>query len=124
MKRCVFTLMMLGLSFSLFLSLSSSALAQNQEPAPAPGQERAQGLARVLNLSPQQESQLAPILSAEKPKVEAIIEDPNLSPSEKKSKLEQVHSQTDPLVKSILNPTQYKQWQVIHNDEQENFHMK
>jgi hypothetical protein len=108
----------------LCLALSPSAIAQTQEQTPEPGQERAQGLAQVLNLSPQQESQLAPILKAEKPKVQAIMQDPNLSPSEKKSKLRHVHSQTDPLVKSILNPTQYKQWQTIRNDELENLHMK
>jgi len=124
MKHIAFILVPICLSFSLFLCLSSSAVGQTQEPAPAPGEERAQALARVLNLSPQQKSQLAPILAAEKPKVEAIIQDPNLSPSEKKSMLEHVHWQTDPLVKSILNPTQYKQWQVIHNDKLENLHMK
>ena len=48
------------------------------------------------------------------------MQDPNLSGSEKKSRMKKVHSQTDPLVKSILNPTQYKQWQTIRNDELEN----
>lgn len=112
------------MTLCLAISFSSSALGQTQEQAPAPGQERVRALAQVLNLSPQQESQLVPILQAEKPKVEAIMQDPNLSPSEKRSKLEHVHSQTDPVVKSILNPTQYKQWEVIRNDEPENQHMK
>ena len=118
MKHLVFTLATFG------LALSSFAIAKTQEQTPAPGQERAEALAQVLNLSPQQESQLAPILRAEKPKVQAIMQDPNLSPSEKKAKLQHVHSQTDPLVKSILNPTQYKQWQTIRNDELENLGMK
>jgi hypothetical protein len=109
---------------TICLVVSLSAIARTQEQAPAPGQEKAEALAQVLNLSPQQESQLAPILRAEKPKVQAIMQDPNLSPSEKKSKLQHVHSQTDPLVKSILNPTQYKQWQTIRTDELENLHMK
>lgn len=109
---------------TMCMVVSPSVIAQTQEQAPAPGQERAEALAQVLNLSPQQQSQLSPILRAEKPKVQAIMQDPNLSPSEKKSKLQHVHSQTDPLVKSILNPTQYKQWQTIRNDELENLHMK
>ena len=118
MKHLVFTFATLG------LALSSFAIAQTPEQAPTPGQERAEELAQVLNLSPQQQSQLSPILKAEKPKVQAIMQDPNLSPSEKKSKLQHVHAQTDPLVKSILNPTQYKQWQTIRNDELENLGMK
>jgi hypothetical protein len=120
MKKFLFTLV----TFIACLCTASLAIAQAQEASPQSGQDRAQGLAQVLNLSPQQESQLAPILRAEKPKVHAIMEDPNLSPSEKKSKLQQVHSQTDPVVKSILNPTQYKQWQTIRNDELENVHMR
>ena len=36
-----------------------------------------------------------------------------------KKKLKAVHSQTDPLVQSILTPTQYGQWQTIRNDELE-----
>jgi len=115
-KHLVLTLTTLG------LALSSFTIAQEQ--APAPGQEKAEALAQVLNLTSQQESQLAPILKAEKPKVQAVMQDPNLSPKEKKSKLKHIHAQTDPLVQSILNPTQYQQWQTIRNDELENLGMK
>jgi hypothetical protein len=110
------------LAFCCSIPLALCAIAQQE--APAPGQEKMQQLSQVLNLSPQQQSQLGPIVQAEKPKIQAIMQDPNLSPSEKKSKLQHVHSQTDPLVKSILNPTQYKQWQTIRNAELENMHMK
>lgn len=118
MKHLIFTFA------TIWLALSSFAIAQTQEQAPAPGQERAEALAQVLNLTPQQESQLAPIIKAEKPKVQAVMQDPNLSPKEKKSKLRHIHAQTDPLVQSILNPTQYQQWQTIRNDELENLGIK
>jgi Skp family chaperone for outer membrane proteins len=117
-KHLAFTLATIG------LALSSFAIAQAQEQAPAPGQERAEALAQVLNLSPQQQSQLAPILKTERPKVQAVLQDPNLTPSEKKSKLKHIHAQTDPLVQSILNPTQYQQWQTIRKDELENLGLK
>ena len=119
MKNLVFTFVAL-----VFCCILPLAMAQTQEEAMASGQQRAQMLSQVLNLSSQQKSQLAPILQAEAPKVKGVMQDPNLSPSEKKAKLKTVHSQTDPLVKSILNPTQYKQWQTIRNDELENMHMK
>lgn len=70
-------------------------------------------IAQVLNLSPQQRSQLQPIVQAEAPKIQSIRQDPNLSGKEKAEKLKEVHGETDSLVKSILNPTQYKQWQQI-----------
>jgi hypothetical protein len=108
----------------IVLVLSSFAIAQTPSEAPAPGQERLEAIAQVLNLSPQQKSQLAPIINAEKPKVEAVMQDPNLTPKEKKSKLKHIHAQTDPLVQSILSPTQYQQWQTIRNDELENMGLK
>jgi hypothetical protein len=89
--------------------------AQSQQQGAAA--QKLQNLSQVLNLSPQQKSQLAPILEAEAPKVQAIKDNPSLSGKEKMKQLKSVHDQTDPLVKSILNPTQYKQWQAIRQDE-------
>lgn len=90
--------------------------ARSQGPSPAAAQ-KLQNLSQVLNLSPQQKSQLTPILEAEAPKVETIKNNPSLSGKDKVKQLKSVHDQADPLVKSILNPTQYKQWQTIRKDE-------
>jgi len=108
----------------LSMLVPPSAIGRSQEETATTGAEKAQKLAQVLNLNPQQQSQLAPILQAEGPKVQSIAHDPNLSQSEKKSRLKAVYSQTNPLVKSILNPTQYKQWQMIRKDELENMNLK
>jgi hypothetical protein len=54
--------------------------------------ENAEAVAQILNLSPQQKSQLQPVLQAEVPKAKAILTDPSLSPSEKKKQLRTVHS--------------------------------
>jgi hypothetical protein len=78
-----------------------------------------QHLSQVLNLTPQQKSQLAPILEAEAPKIQSITHDPNLPPKEKVKQLQAVHEQSDPLVKNILTPTQYKMWEQIRKDELE-----
>jgi hypothetical protein len=102
----------------LSIALPTSAFARLQEPTPAV--QKAQELSQVLNLSAQQKSQLTPILQAEEPKVKEVMQDPNLTPEQKKSKLKGVHSQTDSLVKSILTPPQYKQWETIRKDELKN----
>src|SRR5262245_42568444 len=107
--------MIAALVFTLFLSLATAANAQMQDQSQGPMQK----VAQVLNLSPQQQSQLQPILEAEAPKVKAIVQDPNLSAKEKKKKLKTVQSQSDPLVHSILTPTQYSQWQTIRQDQLE-----
>jgi hypothetical protein len=119
---------LLGFTFAtsvlcLSMVVPPSAIAHAQEEATT-GAEKAQKLAQVLNLNSQQQSQLAPILQAEGPKVQSIVHDPNLSQSEKKSRLNSVYSQSNPLVKTILNPTQYKQWQIIRKDELESMNLK
>jgi hypothetical protein len=100
-------------TFSL-VSLSALVPAAKAQEAPA---EKLQKLSQVLALTPQQKSQLAPIVEAEAPKIQAIQKDPNLSGKEKMKQLKAIHTQSDPLVKSILSPTQYKQWEDIRKDE-------
>ena len=113
MKQRVFLSIALALCLCMFLTFAPAANSQEQG---ATGQ-KLQNLSQVLNLSPQQKSQLAPILEAEAPKVQAIKNDPSLSGREKMKQMKSVHDQTDPLVKSILNPTQYKQWQTIRKNQ-------
>lgn len=117
MKHRIVTATAVAYCAFVFLSVVPIANAQQTE---SPGMEKVKKLTQVLNLSPEQQSQLAPILEAEAPKVKDVTSDPNLSPGEKKEELKAVHAQTDPLVKSILNPTQYKQWEKIRKDELEN----
>jgi len=104
---------------SLILASTVTGQTQEEPQGPMMQTENAQAVAQILNLSPQQKSQLEPILQAEAPKVKTILTDPSLSPSQKKKQLKTVHSQTDPLVKSILNPAQYHQWETIRKNQLE-----
>jgi hypothetical protein len=115
MKHHIITSTAVAFGALVFFSIAPIANSQTE----GPGMEKVKKVAQVLNLSPEQKSQLAPILEAEAPKVKDVTSDPNLSPGEKKEKMKAVHAQTDPLVKSILNPTQYKQWEQIRKDELE-----
>ena len=105
--------------YAVFALISSIALLVVASPVKAqePSGDKIQKLAQVLGLSPQQKSQLAPIVEAEAPKIQAIEQSPGLSPKEKLKQIQAVHSQTDPLVKNILNPNQYQMWQQIRKDE-------
>ena len=104
--------------FFATLALSSSTLVtfptelRAQTPA-----EKLQSLSQVLNLSPQQKTQLMPILKAEAPKLEAIKNDPSLPPLQKAKELRAIHQQSDPAVKAILSPQQYQMWQQIRQQE-------
>jgi hypothetical protein len=92
------------------LTLSNRSLAQTPE-------EKLQRLSQVLGLSPQQKSQLLPVLQAEAPKLQAIKSNPSLSKRDKKKELKAIHDQADPQVKAILSPTQYQQWKEIRKQE-------
>ncbi len=107
-----------ALAFCACLFLQGRVLAA-QEAGAAPGaaSEKLEKISQVLNLSPKQKSQLAPILEAEAPKLKAIKDNPSMPGREKKKQLKAIHSQADPQIKAILNPTQYQQWESIRKDE-------
>jgi hypothetical protein len=82
-----------------------------------PGMGNIQNLATKLHLSPQQVSQLQPILQKELSKITGIKNNQNLSGPQKVQQAQATQSQTDTQVKSILDPSQYKQWQSIRADQ-------
>jgi Spy/CpxP family protein refolding chaperone len=69
---------------------------------------KAQAIAQELNLTPQQKEKILPILAAEVPKVHAIKNDNSLSRTQKMQQIRAIHQQTDPQMKAILSPEQYK----------------
>src|SRR5260370_40614583 len=75
--------------------------------------QRLKGVAKELHLTRHQEEQLIPIMKAEEPKLEAIKNDPSLSRVQKLQRLQAVHDESNPQVKSILTPEQYQQLQDI-----------
>jgi hypothetical protein len=110
--------MRIRLIFLTEVALFSCALLifANKSIAQTP-EEKLQRLSQVLGLSPQQKSQLLPVLQAEAPKLEAIKSNPSLSKRDKRKELKAIHDQADPQVKAILSPTQYEQWKEIRKQE-------
>lgn len=76
-------------------------------------------MATQLALTPEQKSQLIPILAAEAPKVAAIKTNSSLTKIQKFQQLKAIHDQTDPQVKAILSPEQYQKLQEIRREELE-----
>jgi|SRR5215472_2906774 len=100
------------------LLLALMATAAPSLHAQAAGQaEKLAALAKQLNLTPQQKQQLMPILEADAPKIEAIKNNTSLGPMQKMEQLKAIHAQSDPQIKSILNPQQYEQLQQIRQQE-------
>lgn len=100
----------------LWCCMSLAPLASLLAQTPA---EKLQSLSQTLNLTSQQKVEMLPILRQEAPKLEAIKSNSNLTGPQKVMQLRAIHQQTDPQVKAILSPQQYKEWQTIRQHEVE-----
>ncbi len=115
MKKLVTRMSTFALLFAVALVFAPDSHAQ--AAAAAGKAEKFQALAKQLNLTPQQEQQLIPILQANAPKLEAIKNNSSLGPMQKLEQMKAIHAQSDPQVKAILNPQQYEQLQQIRQQE-------
>ena len=104
------TLRIIGIPLALRVPLESTSFAQQ---IPKSRQERLMAVAKQLHITRKQAMQLLPILKAEEPKLQAIRSATSLSRMERLRRLRAVHEASDPQVKAILTPAQYKQLQVI-----------
>ena len=116
MKRFIATFSVVGLGIVSLLGVAAQAPAQMTPGAPSQAQ-KLEALAKQLNLTPQQKMQLLPILEADAPKIQAIKNNTSLGPLQKIEQMKAVHAQSDPQIKSILNPQQYEQFQQIRQQE-------
>ena len=103
-----YTLVMSVVSIAMLALLAPTSFAQK-----AGAISKAQAMAQQLNLTPQQKEKVLPILAAELPKVQAIKNDNSLSKIQKMQQLRAIHQQSDPQMKAILSPDQYKKLQQI-----------
>ena len=97
-----------ALSVAIFALLAPTSFAQKGS-----AMSKAQAIAQQLSLTPQQKEKILPILAAEVPKARAIKNDNSLSNVQKVQQLRAIHQQTDPQMKAILSPEQYKKLQEI-----------
>jgi len=99
------------------LLLAGVGLAGAQEPAASGGMQELEAISQQLNLSPEQKTQLMPILKEEMPKIQAIKSNTSLTGGEKLQQLREVHEQTDSQIKPILSADQYTKWQQIRQQQ-------
>jgi len=102
------TLVISAVSIAVLALLAPASFGQK-----AGAMSKAQAIAQQLNLTPQQKEKVLPILINEAPKVQAIKNDNSLSRMQKMQQLRAIHQQSDPQMKAILSPDQYKKLQQI-----------
>ena len=114
MKKYIARFAIVALVFAVSFAIAPKAHAQ---AAAAGKAQKIAALAKQLNLTPEQEKQLMPILEADAPKIEAIKNNTSLRPMQKVQQIKAIHEQSDPQVKSILSAQQYEQLQQIRQQE-------
>ena len=114
MKKYIARFVTLALAFAVLFAIAPEARAQ---AAAADKAQKLAAIAKQLNLTPQQEKQLMPILEANAPKIQAIKNNTSLGPLQKVQQIKAIHEQSDPQVKAILNAQQYEQLQQIRQQE-------
>ncbi len=114
MKKHLSGITVVALMLGMLVSLAAKANAQGPSAEQA---QKLEALAKQLNLTPQQKMQLMPILKADAPKLEAVKNNTSLGPLQKLEQMKAIHAQSDPQIKSILNPQQYEQLQQIRQQE-------
>ena len=72
-----------------------------------------EGLARALNLTDAQKTQVQPILTDEYNQRREIVTDKTLSPDEKRQKVLDLHNQIATNLKPILTDEQFKKWNMM-----------
>lgn len=139
------------LSTLLFTTLSAAALhAQTAAPAPPPPQDSAQSapqsasgpdgqmpqhwhhapnpqrqahwMAKKLALTPDQQSQLEPILADRDQRMQAIQADTTLAPRDRHQKMKALRDDSQQKISAILTPAQQQQFAQMQQEQQDRHH--
>jgi Spy/CpxP family protein refolding chaperone len=120
-----------ALAVGSLLVLSPATRAQDSTNTPAPstpavgggagaggGGMRGRGpsldqLAKTLNLTDDQKTQVKPILDAQQQKMRDLMQDTTLSREDKMAKRKTIHDDTGAQLKPILTADQYAQWEKM-----------
>jgi Spy/CpxP family protein refolding chaperone len=84
-----------------------------------PVDQRLQFLTKTLNLTPDQQQKIKPILESEAEQLDAVQQDATLSQQDRWSKMRQIRQSMQEQIKPILTADQQKKWQQMHNEHAE-----
>jgi Spy/CpxP family protein refolding chaperone len=96
---------------------------KSKAPRPAQGQavgvrrERAQALAKELNLTEDQKTQVTAVLKKQAEKVRALRADTSLTPQQRREKARALQAEVAPEMKKILTAEQMEKWQKIRSEQ-------
>ena len=124
----------LALGSVLMLGASAAALAQDNPPPPPPDQGQAgpppdgqqgpgprrmdpdrqlQHMTRMLNLTPDQQSQIKPILVDRQQKLEALFQNQSLAPRDRRAQMRAINQDMRSKVEAVLTGDQKQKYEAM-----------
>jgi Spy/CpxP family protein refolding chaperone len=92
--------------------------AAPETPAPPPHRgmmdpaQQLEGMTKRYNLSPDQQTQLKPILASQQQQMQALRGDSSLSREDRMAKMQSIHADTKTKIEAVLNDDQKKQFEA------------
>ena len=115
----------LAASLTLLIALAVCAHGQAQpDSTKQAAMAKLEKVSTELQLTPAQKQQIAPILMAEAPKMQALKSDTTMPKMQKAMKMRQIAESTDAQMKPILTPDQYLKWEGIREQERQQMMQK
>lgn len=111
-------------SAALLLSLGgAAAFAQDAPQGPPPAghhhqpnpQREAAHLTKVLNLTPDQASKLEPILANRDQQMQALFQNQQLAPQDRRQQMMAIHKSTEEQLATVLSPDQLQQMKQMRH---------
>ncbi len=79
-------------------------------------------MAEKLNLSQAQQDQIKPLMQKQREQAKAIWQDNSLTQDQKRTKMQQLHQDTQAQLNTILTPDQQQQWQQMRQNFRQHRH--
>ena len=73
-------------------------------------QQRLEHMTKMLNLTPEQQEKIKPILENQNTQMQALHQDTSMSREDRMAKAQQIHQSGDEQIKGILTPEQQQKW--------------
>jgi len=118
------TMIMMFLAATLAAQLAVAQAAPGAGPNEQEVAAKIEQISQALQLTPQQKQQIAPILKAEIPQLQAIKSNTSMGKLQKLEQLKQISSATDAKIMPILNPEQQQKFQAIREQERQQMMQK
>jgi periplasmic protein CpxP/Spy len=83
-------------------------------------EQRLQHMTKMLNLTPEQQEKIKPILENQSTQMQSLHQDTSMSRDDKMAKAQQLRQTTDEQIKGILTPEQQQKWSEMQARHQGN----